>query len=291
MELDSQENIYVGGGAGALDLPVTSGVFEPACNGCVTRGDFLAKIQKPPLPPLISNVVNGASFQPGIATGSWVTIQGTNLSNTSPGRTWTASEIVNGNLPTSLDNTSVTIDGKPAYVAYISPTQLNVLAPDDSNTGPVPVVVTNNGNVSGPFNATLATSAPAFFVYSGTSYAVASHYPDYAPVGNPATIPGTIAANPGDVLILWGTGFGPTNPPTPSGIEVTGAPVVATSPVVTVGGAPVSLISAVLSPGAAGLYQIAIQLPMSAAGGTVGIQASVGSVMSPSGVSIFVAGP
>ena len=74
-----------------------------------------------------AGVVNGASFQAGICAGSWVTIQGTKLANSS--RTWRTSEIVNGKLPTQLDGVNVQINGKPAYVEYISPTQINVQSP------------------------------------------------------------------------------------------------------------------------------------------------------------------
>jgi uncharacterized protein (TIGR03437 family) len=237
--------------------------------------------------PVITGVINGASFQPGFESGSWVTIQGSNLSSTNPGRTWTASEIVNGALPTSLDQTSVKIDGKAAYVYYISPTQLNVQAPDDSTTGAVSVVVTNNGQQSAPFSAQLSTDSPAFFLYPGTSYAIASHFPDYALVGNPSTISGTVAAHPGDLLILWATGFGPTSPTTPAGAVVTGAPAVATKPSVTVNGIEV-FYSAVLSPGNAGLYQIAIQLPASMPTGVAAVQASVGGVTSPTGINLYI---
>lgn len=73
--------------------------------------------------------------------------------------------------------------------------------PGDSNTGTVSVVVTNNSRVSAPFSAQLASYAPAFFLYSGTSYAIASHYPDYGLIGNPSAVSGTIAAKPGDVQI------------------------------------------------------------------------------------------
>src|SRR5713226_4671711 len=90
-----------------------------------------------------AGVVNGASFQAGICAGSWVTIQGTKVANSS--RTWRTSEIVNGKLPTQLDGVSVQINGKPAYVEYISPTQINVQAPSDTAVGPVNVQVTNNG--------------------------------------------------------------------------------------------------------------------------------------------------
>jgi len=243
----------------------------------------------PPV-PIIASVVNGASFQPGFESGSWVTIRGTSLSNTNPGRTWQASEIINGQLPTALDGTSVTVDGKPSYVYYVSPTQLNIQAPADANTGPVNVVVANNGQVSAAFVAQLQTYSPAFFQYGGTSYAIASHYPDYALVGNPNVVAGTIAAHPGDVLILWTTGFGPTNPLTPAGIEVVAASSVASQPEITAGGVPVTMLSAVISPGSAGLYQVAIQLPADVPTGAIALQASVSGVQSPAGSLIFVAG-
>jgi uncharacterized protein (TIGR03437 family) len=237
--------------------------------------------------PAITAVVNGASFQPGIEAGSWVTITGTNLAPDS--RSWQASDFNGNNLPLSLDLASVTIDGKAAAVYYISPTQINVQAPTDSVNGPVAVVVTNNGLVSAAFTAQLQTFAPAFFLYPGTSFAIAQRYPDNALVGDPAAIPGAVAAQPGDILILWATGFGPTNPPAPAGIVVSGAPAVTALPTVTVGGVSVTVISAVLSPGSVGLYQVAIQLPPSLPTGAAAIQASVGGVQSPAGIVTFLA--
>jgi uncharacterized protein (TIGR03437 family) len=130
--------------------------------------------------------------------------------------------------------------------------------------------------------------SPAFFLYGSTSYAIATRYPDNADIANPSVVPGTIAASPGDVLILWGTGFGPTAPATPAGIEVVGAQAVATLPAVTVGGMPVTVIGAALSQGSAGLYQIAIQLPANVPTGAVAIQASVNTVQSPGGILIYV---
>ena len=240
--------------------------------------------------PVISSVVNGASFQAGIESGSWVTIMGTNLANTSPGRTWRTDEIVNGKLPTTLDGVSVTIDGRMAFVEYISPTQINVQAPTDGWTGAASVVVTNNGTVSAAGTAQLQAFAPACFQYSssGTLYAIATRYPDNTLVGNPATAQGTVAAARGDVLVLWATGFGPTNPATAAGTVVSGAPSVTTLPLVTVGDTPVTVISGVLSPGFEGLYQIAIQLPASVPLGLSAVRASVGGYTSPAGVNLFI---
>jgi uncharacterized protein (TIGR03437 family) len=243
------------------------------------------------VPVSVTSVVNGAGFQQGIAAGSWVTIKGENLANTNPGRTWRNDEVVNGNLPTALDGVSVSINNRPAYVYYVSPGQINVQAPSDTSVGPVSVVVTNNGSVSPAGTAQLQMFSPAFFQYEsqGTIYAIATRHPDGALIGNPATVSGAVAAKPGDVLILWGTGFGPTNPPTTAGVVVTGAPVAATLPTITLANSMnASVIATALSPGSVGLYQTAITLPTSVPTGNVSIQASVGGVQSPTGIVIFV---
>jgi hypothetical protein len=108
-----------------------------------------------PTGPTISSggVVNGANFLPGIAPGTWITIRGSNLSAAT--RIWTDSDFSGNNLPTQLDGVSVTANGKPAYVYYISPTQLNVLAPDDpAQGGSVPIQVTTPYGKSSIVNVT-----------------------------------------------------------------------------------------------------------------------------------------
>ena len=276
--LDHQGDVIV---AGTTTSNSILGVAIPP--GLSTVGSdasgFVAKFTNPV--PAITSVLNAASFQPGIESGSWVMIQGTNLANTT--RTWQASDFNGNNLPTALNGVSVTIDSKPAFVEYISPTQINVQAPTDSTVGVVKVVVTNNGAISAPASAQLQMVAPAFFLYPGTNYAVASRLPDYAPVGNPAA-----PAKPGDTLVLWGTGFGATNPPVAAGMVVTGTPAAAV-PTVTIGGIVVPVISTILTAGSVGLYQITIQVPAGAPAGDVAVQATVGSAPSPVGIAIRIA--
>jgi uncharacterized protein (TIGR03437 family) len=117
-----------------------------------------------------------------------------------------------------LDGISVTIGGKPADVYAVTPGQINVQAPDVGN-GPVQVVVTTGGGSSTPFAASSQLYSPAFFLWPGNQ-PVATHL-DYSIAAKNGTFSGltTVPAKPGEVITLWGTGFGPTNPAVPAGQE------------------------------------------------------------------------
>jgi uncharacterized protein (TIGR03437 family) len=238
--------------------------------------------------PTISanGVVNGASFQPGVVANSWVTIQGSGLATKTDD--WSNS-IVNGALPTSLDGVSVSIGGKPAYMYYISPEQLNVLAPDVP-AGPITVTVTSSGGTSAAFSTTASVYGPAFFAWPGNQ--VVATRTDYSYAVKTGTFSGaaTVAAKPGDVVILWATGFGPTNPAVPSGVAVPGDVAYSTSslPSITIDNLPATVYGAALAPGSVGLYQIAIQVPASLADGDWPIQASIGGTSSPAGTILSV---
>ena len=268
-----------------------------AANGDNTeRGDHiytqkytLSAASQQPTPAISdSGVVNAASFQAAVAPGGWVTIQGTNLSNTT--RSWTGSDFSGNSLPTKLDGVTVTLDGKAAYVGYISPTQINVLAPADSAQGPVAVQVANNGLTSANSSAQLQTAAPAFFLWSG-KYAVATRS-DYSLVAPANLFPGvtTTPAKPGDVVILWGTGFGATTPAVDPSVLPPTDPLanVANTVTVTIGGAPATVVGAALAPGNAGLYQVAVQVPASISDGDQAVIAQVSGQSSPSNVLLSV---
>jgi len=238
-------------------------------------------------PPAIASVVNAAGFQPVLVANSWVTIQGTNLAPQTDD--WSHS-VVNGALPTSLDGVSVTMGGKPAYVYYISPGQLNVLAPDIAG-GPVTVTVTTPGGTSVSFTTTTSLYGPAFFLWPGSQ--VVATRQDYSYAVKAGTFAGatTVAAKPGEVLILWATGFGPTVPAAPSGVSVpaSGSYSTASAPTVTINNTPAIVYGAALAPGSAGLYQIAIQVPTTLADGDWPIQANIGGTLSPAGIVLSIA--
>ena len=235
--------------------------------------------------PSIAAVLNGASFQNGFTPGAFMTITGTNLSTVIDG--WN-SKVVNGQLPTSLDGVSVSVGGKPAYVSFISPTQINVVAPDVP-PGPVSVTVTNAQGTSTGFPTLAIAEQPGFFLFNNT-YAVATHL-DFTLAIKNGTFAGltTVAAKPGDVIILWGTGFGPTNPPVPASALTPAGTFVSAKPVtVKVGTEDATVYGAALAPGFAALYQVGIQIPTSLADGDYPVVATVDGQSSPASSLITV---
>jgi uncharacterized protein (TIGR03437 family) len=236
--------------------------------------------------PTVTSVIDSASLLPNIAPNSWVTIFGSSLAATTDN--WNNS-IVKGALPTSLDGVSVMIGGAPAYISYISPGQINVVAPQASS-GPVTATVTNSTGTSAPFTVTFSEYSPAFFAWPGNQ-AVATHL-DFTYAAKAGTFPGvtTVPAKPGETIILWGTGFGPTTPAAPVGNVVPASPAYNTStlPTVTLNNSAVTVLGAALSPGAAALYQVDIQVPSSMANGDWPLQVSIGGVTSPLGLILSV---
>ena len=122
-----------------------------AGDNTVTKISSASRAQAPSISP--AGVVPLDSTASTIQPGEWVSIYGTNLASSAV--SWT------GNFPTSLGGTSVKINGKAAYLSLVSPGQINLQAPDDTTTGPVPVVV-SSASGSAPSTVTLGQFAPSF---------------------------------------------------------------------------------------------------------------------------------
>jgi uncharacterized protein (TIGR03437 family) len=231
-------------------------------------------------------VVNGASFQTPIIPNSWGTILGTALASVSD--TW-ANSIINGKLPATLDNVTVTVGGQPAYIYFISSGQINFIVPAIP-PGPQQVVVKTSSGTSSAFTVTVSSYGPAFFTWPN-SQAVATRQ-DFTLAAKNGTFTGatTIPAKQGDVIILWGTGFGVTTPAAPVGFVTPSDTTYSTStlPGVTINNVPAIVYGAALAPGFAGLYQVAIQVPASLADGDWPIVATIGGVQSPAGTVLSV---
>jgi uncharacterized protein (TIGR03437 family) len=248
----------------------------------------LSGIAEPRLLPAISSggIVPAFSTSPVIQTGEWVSIYGTNLASGTS--TWA------GDFPTLLGGTSVTIDGHAAYLAFVSPGQINLQVPNDTATGIVPVVVTT-ANGSATSTVTLAPFGPSFFLLDGKHAAGiilrldgqgtygGGAYDIIGPTGTSLGYP-TVAAKAGDTIELFGTGFGPTTPAVPAGQAFSGVAPTTNPVTLRINNVTVTPTFAGLS--SAGLYQLNLTVPSSLGPGDVSLQASVGGVQTPSGVVI-----
>jgi uncharacterized protein (TIGR03437 family) len=231
--------------------------------------------------------INSGGIVPGtVQSGEWVSLYGTNLASATA--TWT------GNFPTALAGTSVTIDGKPAYISFVSPGQINLQVPNDAATGAVPVVVmTASENATS--TVTLAQFGPSFFLLDASHVAAiilrsegsgaygGGSYDIIGPTGTSLGYP-TVAAKAGDVVELFGTGFGPTNPAVAAGQAFSGA-APTTNPV-TLRINNISVTPAFAGLSGAGLYQLNLTVPSGLGAGDVSLQAGVAGVTTPSGVVI-----
>jgi uncharacterized protein (TIGR03437 family) len=289
LETDGMVSAVAGGGSTQGDGgPATSAelvspmavALDSAGNLYIATSAAIRKVSasssQPSAKPIITpttGVVNGASYTIGMSANTWVTIIGTNFTTVTD--SWT---VTGGVLPTKLDGVSVTIDGLPAYVDYISPTQVNVLTPANlTNQFPM-VVVTNTVGSSVGVTVFNTPNMPAFFTWPNNQV-VATHE-DFTWAVKNGTFPGTttVPAKPGETIILWGTGFGPTSPVPPAGVVVPADQTYYTTTVPTV---QVNLVDApgavaALAPGFAGLYQLSFKVPASLPNGTYQVFATVG---------------
>jgi uncharacterized protein (TIGR03437 family) len=256
------KDLAVGVYNGGLKLAI-DGIPDASVNIPVTY-TIQAPVQKPTIFP--GGVVDAAGGGKAIAPGSWVSIFGTQLSGTT--RAWLDADFQAGRLPTALDGVSVTINGKSAPIAFVSPGQINVLAPDDGATGLGPVQVKNAQGASDSALVLQQTAAPALFQFQGTTYAASTHV-DGSYVAGPRLvaqgIPGT-ASKVGETIVLFGTGFGVTQPAI-SATALVPAPLPLARPEdlrVRIGGLDAAVAYAgLISPG---VYQFNVVVPQVAEG-------------------------
>ena len=232
--------------------------------------------------PVITAVTNAASHSPAIAPNTWVEIDGTNLTPAGDTRSWQISDFVNSQMPTQLNGVSATVNGKSAYVSYISPTQMNILTPPDAIQGQVQVQVTKGGIASAPVVVQAQAASPAFFVIGG-GYVAAEHA-DGSYLG-PASL--YTPARPGETVVLFGTGFGPTSPPVTAGSAVQFAPL-PTLPVIIIGGNAATVQFAGLA-GVPGEFQFNVVVPLAAQNGDNTLTAVYNGLTTQTGVLLNVA--
>jgi uncharacterized protein (TIGR03437 family) len=218
----------------------------------------------------INQVLNNTGEAAVISQNTWVEIKGTNLAQTT--RIWGGNDFVNNNMPTTLDGVSATVNGKAAYIYYVSPTQVNILTPLDTATGSVPVQLKSPLGTSGIVNTTMQAISPGFFTFSNSTvigrYPAALHgngdcvNPNNGTcyVGPTNLFPGlTTPVKPGEFIVLYANGFGPTDTAIVAG-AVTQSGSLSPKPVVTIGGLQCNVIFAGLT--SVGEFQFNVTVPV-----------------------------
>jgi uncharacterized protein (TIGR03118 family) len=285
LEIPGLWSLQFGNGArsDAATLYFTAGIPGPFGDAPETHG-LMGSIQPDPsFAP--EGIVNSAAASAPLGPNAFITISGGALSART--RAWDAGDFDGNNLPTDLDGVGVMVNGEPAYVSYVSPSQINALLPADLVAGPVQIQTINNGLVSQTQTVTLDAAGPAFFTFAGGKYVAATHADGSlsAPAGliSGAT---TTPAVGGETLVLYANGFGATEQAIPNGQLITTPLPLAVKPTVTIGGASAEVVFAGLS--AAGLYQLNVVVPGGLAPGDNAVVAQVGPVATQPNVFVSI---
>ena len=210
-------------------------------------------------------VVNAASFAPPthpISGGAMLSLFGTGLSNTTNAPTVTP-------LPTQLDGVTVTVNGTPAPLFFVSPGQINLQTPFAVQGPTANVVVSNNGQSSPAVEVPVAATSPGIFSVQQTGFGpgIVTHA-DFSLVTaqNPARL--------GEVVIVFLTGMGAVSPPFPDGAAGPVSPLSRTTdPGISVlfDGEAGSVLFSGAAPGFVGLYQLNVEIPTTGFTGTVAV--------------------
>jgi uncharacterized protein (TIGR03437 family) len=289
--------IFAAGGNAANGSDTESG------DNIYTRQLTVSPVATTPTPRILANGVVGARLSTPaarqISANGNITIFGENFAPAGTARLVGQSDLVDGRLPTNLGGVCVQVGDQLARWFHQFPGQLNVQAPSLNAIGSTPVqVVLNCGTPtevkSNVESVTLQAAAPEFFFFihnaDGKNPIAALNAVTGAFIGAPNLIPGATftPAKPDDILALFATGLGRTNPAfqageLPPGIGATVEPVT-----VTVGGTAAQVLYGGVAPGLAGLYQINIRVPASAPDGDLTVAATTAGFSTPAGAFITV---
>lgn len=223
----------------------------------------------------INAVVNAASnARPGlpnaaIAQGALFILYGTGLGPAS------IAQATSYPLPTNLAGTSikVTVGGSTvdAIMSYTLATQVAAILPSSTPVGTGTITLTYNGSSSAPAPITVVGRGfGTFTVNQGGSGPGIITYADYS------LVTPTKAANPGETLIVWGTGLGPV-----TGNEAAGPlPGNLGGAEVWVGNQQAQVTYAGRSGCCAALDQIAFVVPPGIAGCNISLAVKTGNTVS-----------
>ncbi len=257
-------------------------------------------------------VLDAAAFRSALPSKGLVAILGSNLfSPDAPGYLLTQNDLDNGEWPTELGCVAVQVTGPgiPANtrmpIYYVSPTLIKAQAPTIPANEIVNVQIILNPDAAKPtlsaaYQVQGQTISPSLFTFNsqGTGNAAAVDVTKGKLLADTSVIPTAVSAAPGDIISLYGTGFGDTNPLYTAGQFASLPPAVlprlTTTPVsVTIGGVAVpssDIKYAGLAFDAPGFYVINVRVPQ-VPDGDQAVAVVVGNAGTQGSVNIPVKNP
>jgi uncharacterized protein (TIGR03437 family) len=236
---------------------------RPAGAGCdIGADEFTPKL------PKIESILGSASASATGSPGSWFSVYGAGFADTT--RSWQMGDFSGSQLPVRLEGTEVRLNGRPIPLSFVSPSQINAVLPWGTPLGPVSITISTDNGVSPPVLFTVQSLVPGFFTFEPANrrYPAAVHVNgDLAgPIGLFGSGLVTRPARPGDVILLYASGLGPTSPSAPEGVLIQNPLelVNAQSLVLRIGGIAAHVSFAGLV--GVGLYQINATIPTLAPG-------------------------
>ena len=237
--------IRIGSGIGPY-LGLSVALQAPAMSSSLsTTGVFLN-------PQGIVNAGSSAPFTAGLAPGELLTLYGDNLAS----GIQVASAVP---FPTTLGNVQVTVNGVPAPIYYVYPTQLAAIVPYGVVGSIAKVQVFNNNVPSNAVTEWISNTAPGVFTQSSNGLGPGAVHLDgsWVTAQNPAQI--------GETVSVYLTGLGAVNPTIADGAAGPTDPNALAKAVATItayiGGVQATVGYAGLAPQLAGLYQINLTVP------------------------------
>jgi uncharacterized protein (TIGR03437 family) len=261
--------------------------------------DIAFTLAAPSGPPVITpgDIISAGAFGafPTIAPGTWIEIYGTNLTASAPLQ-WSGSQFINGVAPTEVGDVTVSIGGQPAFIDYISPSQVNALVPSNVPAGSVEITLTNANGTSGGFPIYVSPTqpgllAPSSFVVGGKQY-LAALFSDGQTFVLPANAISGVPSRPamvGETITIYGIGFGPVTGGFTAGTIVTAQNSLTTPIQIFFGSTQATPSYYGLAPGFTGLYQFNVVVPSVSANMSLPISFSLGGVKGTQTLYIAVA--
>ncbi len=182
-------------------------------------------------------------------------------------------------LPRELSGAKIMIDGVEAPLVFVTYGQANLQVPYEVGQGERILEVIRDGQAGNRILVHMESRSPSIFTFDSACRAVRNESCQYGAIVNatqgnfplPArfAVPGFNAgpARPGDVLSIFATGLGATNPAVPTGEAAPSSPLAAAvlTPRVSFSRTPLGAVTdptfVGLAPGFVGLWQINVIVP------------------------------